>query len=109
MANPQRGEVSLAIDGVERRMRLSLGALAALEARLEAGSLVALAERFEAGSIGATDVIAILAAGLEGAGEPVSEADLANADIAGGAAAAVRAAMALLTGAFAPAGQGPDA
>jgi len=100
MANPHRGEVSLTIDGVERRMRLTLGALAGLEARLEAGSLMALAERFESGTVGARELLALLAAGLDGAGEPVSEADLATAEIEGGALGAARAGMALLAAAF---------
>lgn len=100
MANPRRGEVALTIDGTARRMRLTLGALAALEARLETPSLVALAERFEAGEIRARDLLALLAAGLEGAGEPVSEADLREAEIEGGVVGATRAGLALLAAAF---------
>lgn len=98
--NPQRGEVAITLDGRVRRMRLTLGALAALEARLAAGSLVALAERFEEGGATADDLIALLAAGLSGAGEPLDEAAVARADIEGGAAGAMRAGMALLAAAF---------
>ena len=36
MANPWRGEVALVVDGEPRTLRLTLAALAELEARLEA-------------------------------------------------------------------------
>lgn len=100
MANPQRGEVTLTVDGEARRLRLTLGALAALEARLEAGSLMGLAERFESGRVATSELLALLAAGLSGAGEAVSETDLAAAEIEGGAVAAMRAGMLLLSRAF---------
>jgi hypothetical protein len=98
--NPYRGEVAIVIDGRSRTMRLTLGALASLEARLQAGSLVGLAERFEDGKVSAADLIALLAAGLSGAGEPVDEVELAGAEIEGGAVGAMRAGMALLARAF---------
>ena len=100
MTNPHRGEVSLVIDGRARTMRLTLGALAGLEARLAAGSLMGLAERFEDGRVSAGDLLALLAAGLSGAGEEVAEDALARAEIEGGAVGALRAGMALLSGAF---------
>ena len=49
MANPWRGEVGLVIEGEPHVMRLTLGALATLEAELAEPSLVALVERFEQG------------------------------------------------------------
>lgn len=98
--NPHRGEVAIVIDGQARTMRLTLGALAALEARLEAGSLVRLAEYFENGEVATADLIALLAAGLGGAGEPVDEAALAAAEIEGGAVGAMRAGMELLARTF---------
>lgn len=102
--NPMRGEVAIVIDGVERRMRLSLGALAGLEARLGAGSLVGLAERFENGTVATDDLIALLAAGLQGAGEEVTEMELMTADIAGGAVGALHAGVRLLARSFRPEG-----
>lgn len=102
MTNPHRGEVSVTIDGRPCTMRLTLGALAALEARLAAGSLMGLAERFDDGRVATGDLIALLAAGLSGAGEPVDEAALASAEIEGGAVGAMRAGMALLSAAFRP-------
>ncbi len=102
MANPHRGEVRLVIDGVPHVLRLTLGALAGLEARLEAGSLIALAERFESGRIGANELIALLAAGLAGAGAAIDEETLAWAEIEGGTVAAMQAGMELLGRAFQP-------
>ena len=101
MANPHRGEVELTIDGKPVRMRLTLGALAELESQLEAGSLMALAERFESGRITASDLLALLEAGIRGAAnDPVPR--LAEADIEGGAIGAMRAGLALLSAAFRP-------
>jgi hypothetical protein len=59
-----------------------------------------LAERFEDGRVSTVDLIALLAAGLVGAGEPLDEATLARAEIEGGAIGAMRAGMALLARAF---------
>ncbi len=101
--NPHRGEVALVIDGRARRLRLTLGTLAELEARLETGSLVGLAERFETGAVAAADLLALLAAGLRGAGEEISEETLAAAEIEGGAVGALEAGLALMAAAFAPA------
>ena len=53
MANPWAGEVAV-IDGQRHVAKLTLGALAELEAALEAGSPVDLVERFEAGFSAAT-------------------------------------------------------
>lgn len=102
MVNPHRGEVALVINGTPRRMRLTLGALAALEARLASGSLVELAERFEAGRISASDLLALLEAGLEGAGCPMPDGSLADAEIEGGTVGAMRAGLELLSAAFRP-------
>lgn len=108
MANPYRGEVGITVDGRARTMRLTLGALAALEARLGAGSLMGLAERFEDGRVATGDLLALLAAGLAGAGEELDEAALAAADIEGGAVAALQAGMELLSLSFRT-GDGPVA
>ena len=103
MVNPHRGEVELVINGTPRAMRLTLGAMAELETRLECGSMIELAERFEAGRPGAAELMVLLEAGLRGAGSPVADAELADAEIEGGAVAALRAGMALLSAAFRPA------
>ncbi len=101
MANPFAGEVALVIDGERRVMKLTLGALAELETALGAGSLVALVERFEGGAFSARDVLMVLAAGLRGGGWRGTAEDLRGAEIAGGVAAAARAAAELLVRAFA--------
>ena len=106
MENPLRGDVALIINGQRHVLRLILGALAALEARLESRSLMDLAQRFETGEISATDLVALLTAGLMGGGYDMTEAELANADIEGGAVGALHAGMALLARAFQPLSDG---
>ena len=100
MGNPWTGEVALVIDGEARVMKLTLGALAELEATLGDGSLVALVQRFEGGGFAARDVLALLAAGLRGGGHDLTAAELGHADIEGGPMAAARAAAELLARAF---------
>lgn len=99
-ANRRRGAVSAIIDGRERTLCLTLGALAELEDSFAADNLADLAERFGAGRLSARDLIRILAAGLRGAGETASEAEVAAMRIEDGAAGAARLAAELLTAAF---------
>ena len=105
MVNPFAGEVAIVIDGERRRMKLTLGALAELEAELEERSLLALIERFEAGRQGAGDVLALIAAGLRGGGWQGEIRDLLGADIEGGIREATKAAALLLLRAFMPVGE----
>ncbi|WP_299776721.1 gene transfer agent family protein [uncultured Roseobacter sp.] len=100
MANPWRGDVALVIDGQSHVMRLTLGALAELEAALEADSLMAMVERFEGGSFTSQDVLALLRAGLTGGKCGVSDDALYHAQIEGGPIAAAKAAAELLARAF---------
>ena len=102
MANPWAGEVAVVIDGERRVMKLTLGALAELEASLGEGSLVDLVRRFEGGGHSAGDVMALIVAGLRGGGWDCREADLISAEIDGGLIAASRAAALLLLRAFSP-------
>lgn len=106
MGNPYAGEVTLMIDGERHVMRLTLGALAELEATLAAGSLVDLVERFETASFSTRDVLALIVAGLRGGGWQGRAEDLLSADIAGGPVGAARAAADLLARAFALPGEG---
>ncbi len=100
MANPWTGEVALTIDGEQRVLKLTLGALAELEQELGAGSLVELVQRFEGGGYSSGDVLALLVAGLRGGGAPVKRDDLLHAEIAGGPMAGTKAAAELLAHAF---------
>jgi hypothetical protein len=96
MANPFRGEVVLSVDGEPRVMRLTLGALAELEARLESESLLELIARFETGGFRVSDLVSLLAAGLSGGGWRIGEAELVACQIDGGPLAAAQAAAQLL-------------
>lgn len=96
MANPFRGEVEIHVDGTPRKMRLTLGALAELEARLKADSLVEMIARFENGTFRVSDLIALITAGLNGGGWEISEAELLGFRIDGGPLEAAQAAARLL-------------
>lgn len=100
MANKYRGEIDADIGGKQRRLVLTLGALAELEAAFGANDLSALAERFGTGRLSARDLIRIIAAGLRGAGEPVTDDEVATMATDGGAAGYVRVAAALITATF---------
>jgi hypothetical protein len=100
MANPRRGEISAVFDGEERVLCLTLGALAELEARLGAGDLTGLGERFASGRVSARDLTAILGAGLRGAGNAVTDDDLARMSIEGGLRGAADVAARLLKATF---------
>ncbi|SFO22587.1 gene transfer agent family protein [Paracoccus pantotrophus] len=98
--NPLAGEVEIWLDGRRHVARLTLGALAGLEAELGAESMIALVERFEGGRFSSRDVMAVLVAGLRAGGWPGGMAELAAAELRGGPVAAAHAAAALLARAF---------
>ncbi|SDW48748.1 gene transfer agent family protein [Roseicitreum antarcticum] len=106
MANPYAGEVALWLDGKRHVLRLTLGALAELEAGMGADTLVALVERFDGGQFSSRDVLALIVAGLRGGGWRGTADDLLTADIRGGAVEAAKVAAMLLARAFALPGQG---
>lgn len=101
MGNPWKGEVAVFLNGDRRVMRLTLGALAELEAGLEADSLVTMVERFESGAFSSRDVLAVIVAGLRGGGWTGDVRDLLTAEIEGGPVEAARLAGQLLARAFA--------
>ena len=72
-ANRRRGEISAELDGRQRNLCLTLGALAELETAYAADDLSALVERFSTGRLSALDMIRIIGAGLRGAGEDVAD------------------------------------
>ncbi len=101
MANPWAGEVAIRLDGARVVMKLTLGALAELEAGLKGESLVDLVARFEAGAFSTGDVLRVIVAGLRGGGWQGEARDLMTAEIEGGLTEAARAAAQLLVRAFA--------
>ena len=98
--NPHRGEVSLVMNGRTHGLRLTLGALAELEASLKADSLIELVQRFEKATFSSRDIIALLIAGLRGGGWQGDPEELQNADIQGGPQHAAQVAALLLHRAF---------
>lgn len=100
MANLWAGEVELVLDGERHVLKLTLGALAELEAALDTGNLVELVARFEDGAFSSRDVLALIVAGLRGGGWKGTAQDLVSAEIEGGLTGAARVAAELLARAF---------
>ena len=100
MANPMRGEVEIVLDGQPHIARLTLGALAQLEARLAEDSLADLVRRLEEGRFSSGDIVAVLVAGLCGGGWVGCAEDLLEQQIEGGPLAGARAAARLIALAF---------
>jgi hypothetical protein len=100
MANKYRGEIDADIGGARRRLVLTLGALAELEDAFGAEDLVALTERFATGRLKARDLARIIGAGLRGAGEAVSDQEVAAMAVDGGAQGYVRIAAELIAATF---------
>jgi hypothetical protein len=110
MANRHRGEIEAEIGGVRRRLVLTLGALAELETAFGTEDIVSLAERFGAGRLKAQDLTRVIGAGLRGAGEAISDDEVAQMSVPGGAAGYVRIAVSLIEATFAwEASPGPPA
>ena len=105
MANPYAGEVAVFLDGRRHVAKLTLGALAELEAALEAGGIVDLVQRFESRAFSTRDVLALIVAGLRGGGWQGTVADLRTVEIGGGPVEAARVAATLLARAFALPGE----
>ena len=100
MANPWAGEVGLMLDGRRHVCKLTLGALAELEAELATGTLVELVERFEGRKFSTRDVLALIVAGLRGGGWQGTAAELRTVEVGGGPVEAARVAAELLARAF---------
>lgn len=98
--NKRRGEIVAELGGKRRRLCLTLGALAELEAALGAGDLSALAARFSNGRLAARDLIALIGAGLRGAGENLSDEEVAAMHCDDGAAGFAKIAAELLLATF---------
>jgi hypothetical protein len=96
-ANGARGEVTATLAGAERRLCLTLGALAEIETGLGVAGIAAMAGRMRV--LSAQDLMVVLAALLRGGGEEGLAADL------GRAAVDPRAAAEAVARAFASSGQ----
>jgi len=90
--NPARGEVVVAIAGAPRRLCLTLGALARIEAALSLSDWSQLPGRVA--TLSAAELSAILAALLDGGGEDAAIAARATVPEAASALAAALAASA---------------
>ena len=79
MINAVRGEATAVLAGAERRLCLTLGALAEIETALGTTGFAELAERLRA--LSACDLMAVLAAVLRGGGEFELAVGLARAPV----------------------------
>lgn len=104
MANPMRGEITAVLDGEQRTLVLTLGALAELEAALGAHDMAALVDRFAAGRLSAREAIQVIGAGLRGAGARVSDQEVARMRADGGAAGFAAIVVRLIVATFADPG-----
>ncbi len=100
MANAHRGEIEATLSGRSYTLCLTLGALAELEHAYGGEDLLSLAQRFESGRITATDALRVIGAGLRGAGNAMSDADVAALTVEGGAAGYVAIMVRLLRATF---------
>lgn len=104
MANRRRGEISTVIGGERRSLCLTLGALAELEDAFGVQNLSELGAKFEKGGLSAKDCITIIGCGLRGAGEDISDHDLAGMTVGGGLKGWMAIVAELLKAAFNPDG-----
>ncbi len=90
MINRRRGEAAVVLGGRRHRLRLTLGALAELEAAFAVDGLAALGQRLSRGLAG-RDLVAILGAALRGGGHDLADADVAMLPLDGGIEAVAEA------------------
>lgn len=99
-ANRRRGEIAATIDGRERVLCLTLGALAELEAAFAVDDLGALAQRFSTGRLSSRDLMRVVGAGLRGGGMAVNDDEVAVMKAEGGVAGFAAIAAELLAVTF---------
>lgn len=78
MSNPHRAEVSLELGGRRHVLRLTLQALAEIEAAFAVQGLDALGARLGGGKLGAADLARLLGALVRGGGEKIADSELAG-------------------------------
>ncbi len=100
MANRHRGEIDARFDGTTYQLCLTLGALAELESAFGDADMLALAQRFENGRLKSVDAVRIIGAGLRGGGHKISDDEVAQLKVDGGAAGFVAIVAQLLHATF---------
>ena len=100
MINRKRGEVLWHYAGHDYRLCLTLGALAELEHYFEAAGLAALSERLSQGNFSAQDIVALLDAGLRGAGETITRQEIMSYAVADVLPTALKAVCDMVEAAF---------
>jgi len=95
MTNRRRGEVAIDLAGRRYALRLTLNALAEIEAALAAPSLAGLGERLAAGGLRSADLVALLAAAMRGGGASLADEEV-GALVEAGDLASVAEALAKL-------------
>lgn len=78
MTNPHRSEVAVDLGGERLVLRLTLQALAEIEAAIAPDGLAALAERFASGQFVLREIVAMLGAMARGGGQSISDQALAE-------------------------------
>ncbi len=73
-----RGEVDWVLDDRRYPLRLTLGALAEIEAAYGEEGLTALGRRLSSGRLGAKDLVTLAGAALRGGGADLGDAELAR-------------------------------
>jgi hypothetical protein len=102
MVNPLRGEIEAELNGTHYRLCLTLGALAALEKMLDCSTVLGVIDRFKNNQFTSHDLIAIISAGLYGAGHGFSYEDVAAMTTNGAVPSFITIAADLLQVSFAP-------
>ncbi|BBF92462.1 gene transfer agent family protein [Blastochloris tepida] len=92
--------IEATLSGHDRRLTLTLGAIAELEAAFGAHGLDALEVHFKRGQFTAREIASILGAGLRGAGETIADAEVLQLTHRDGARGMAALATALLLTAF---------
>lgn len=100
MANRHRGEISAELGGKNHTLCLTLGALAGLEDAFGVSGLAALAARLDGNRLSARDLVAIIGAGLRGAGSTLDDAAVAGLTSPAGVPGYVRIVVGLLAATF---------
>jgi hypothetical protein len=84
MANLHRGEIDAELGEKTYTLCLTLGALAELEAAFGVDDLTALAACFENGALSARDLLRIIACGMRGGGNTMSNEEVASLTVSEG-------------------------